>query len=71
MPKAGPSWPDPVPFLLSTSPNASNGEDGKGVGGAYAKSGYGENDERLGGAFASDDTPCILCNYSNETILED
>lgn len=57
LPKAGPSWPDPVPFLLSASPNASNGEDGKGMGGATQKVGYGENDERLGGAFASDDTP--------------
>ena len=57
LPKAGPSWPDPVPFLLSTSPNASNGDDGKGTGGAIQKVGYGENDERLGGAFASDDTP--------------
>lgn len=57
LPKAGPSWPDPVPFLLSTSPNASNGEEGKGIGGATQRVGYGENDERLGGAFASDDTP--------------
>ncbi|MEK3996593.1 transglutaminase domain-containing protein [Psychrobacillus sp. FSL K6-2365] len=57
LPKAGPSWPDPVPFLLSTSPNAANGDDGKGVRGATQKVGYGENDERLGGAFASDDTP--------------
>lgn len=57
LPKAGPSWPDPVPFLLSTSPNASNGEDGRGVGGATQRVGYGENDERLGGAFASDATP--------------
>ncbi|MGB3101531.1 MAG: transglutaminase, partial [Psychrobacillus psychrotolerans] len=57
LPKAGPSWPDPVPFLLSTSPNADNREDGKGVGGGIQKVGYGENDERLGGAFASDDTP--------------
>ncbi|WP_277586090.1 transglutaminase domain-containing protein [Psychrobacillus antarcticus] len=57
LPKAGPSWPDPVPFLLSTSPNASNGDDGRGLGGAMQKVGYGENDERLGGAFADDDTP--------------
>lgn len=56
LPKAGPSWPDPVPFLLSSSPNASNGEEGRGVGGAAQRVGYGENDERLGGAFASDDT---------------
>ena len=57
LPKAGPSWPDPVPFLLSTSPNASNGDDGKFSGGATRKVGYGENDEYLGGAFASDNTP--------------
>ncbi|MFJ7827757.1 transglutaminaseTgpA domain-containing protein [Psychrobacillus sp. NPDC096623] len=57
LPKAGPSWPDPVPFLLSSSPNASNGDAGRGVGGATQKVGYGENDERLGGAFANDNTP--------------
>ncbi|WP_391204229.1 transglutaminase domain-containing protein [Psychrobacillus sp. L4] len=55
LPKAGPSWPDPVPFLTSTSPSATGGKEG----GAnfISKVGYGENDEKLGGAFLSDDTP--------------
>ena len=54
LPKAGPSWPDPVPFLTSAKPSSTNGEGGSGV---QRKVGYGENDERLGGAFVEDDTP--------------
>lgn len=56
LPKAGPSWPDPVPFLTSAKPSTSNGEGGTGSGG-HRKVGYGENDENLGGAFVADDTP--------------
>ncbi|QFG00304.1 transglutaminase [Psychrobacillus glaciei] len=55
LPKAGPSWPDPVPFLTSTSPTATEGK--KGGANIISKVGYGENDEKLGGAFLSDDTP--------------
>ena len=59
LPKAGPSWPDPVPFFTSTSPTASLGE-GIGNIGVTRKVGYGENDEQLGGAFVGDDTPVFL-----------
>ena len=55
LPKAGPTWPDPVPFFKASKPSvgASNG-----IGSNVArKVGYGENDEALGGAFLSDDTP--------------
>jgi transglutaminase-like putative cysteine protease len=54
LPKAGPSWPDPVPFLTSANSSATN-EDG--VGGGSNRVGYGENDEQLGGAFIGDDSP--------------
>ena len=56
LPKAGPSWPDPVPFFTSAKPSASSGEGGSGSG-VHRKVGYGENDENLGGAFVADDTP--------------
>lgn len=55
LPKAGPSWPDPVPFLTSTSPSATGFKDGGTT--VARKVGYGENDEMLGGAFLGDDTP--------------
>ncbi|WP_144511698.1 transglutaminase domain-containing protein [Bacillus sp. FJAT-22090] len=58
LPKAGPSWPDPVPFFTSSSKSALDGEGGAGSGG-HRKVGYGENDENLGGAFLSDDTPVL------------
>ena len=54
LPKAGPSWPDPVPFLTSANSSATS-EDG--VGGGSNRVGYGENDEQLGGAFIGDDSP--------------
>ncbi len=54
LPKAGPIWPDPVPFFTSSSLDA-NGR-GIGTGGGLRTVGYGDNDEKLGGAFASDDT---------------
>ncbi|SES38848.1 transglutaminase family protein [Psychrobacillus sp. OK032] len=54
LPKAGPSWPDPVPFFTSAKSSTSSGEGGSGV---HRKVGYGENDENLGGAFVQDDTP--------------
>ncbi|KQL35383.1 DUF4129 domain-containing transglutaminase family protein [Psychrobacillus sp. FJAT-21963] len=56
LPKAGPSWPDPVPFLTSSNPLTEGEGSGKG-GSVTRKVGYGENDEKLGGAFLSDDTP--------------
>lgn len=56
LPKAGPTWPDPVPFLTSSSPSATGGR-AVGSGIVTRKVGYGENDEKLGGAFLNDDTP--------------
>lgn len=56
LPKAGPSWPDPVPFFTASKPSASGGGEGTGSG-VHRKVGYGENDEKLGGAFVADDTP--------------
>ncbi|WP_053217323.1 transglutaminase TgpA family protein [Virgibacillus senegalensis] len=52
-PKLDPQWPDPVPYLTSTSPDAGFGEGG--IGGVQ-KVGYGEDDSRLGGSFVQDDT---------------
>ena len=63
LPKAGPSWPDPVPFFTSSNPNASLGEGSNGV---TRKVGYGENDEKLGGGFSSDDTPVFMANVQTE-----
>ncbi|HET7628884.1 MAG TPA: transglutaminase domain-containing protein [Bacillales bacterium] len=48
-PKAGPQWPDPVPFLKSAA--------GVGPGGTLRRIGYDSNDERLGGPFLSDNDP--------------
>ncbi|MFJ7973305.1 DUF4129 domain-containing transglutaminase family protein [Psychrobacillus sp. NPDC096389] len=56
LPKAGPSWPDPVPFFTAAKQSTSGEEGGSGSGG-HRKVGYGENDENLGGAFVADDTP--------------
>ncbi|GGA40212.1 DUF4129 domain-containing transglutaminase family protein [Psychrobacillus lasiicapitis] len=56
LPKAGPSWPDPIPFFTAAKPSASSEEGGNGSG-VHKKVGYGENDENLGGAFVADDTP--------------
>lgn len=50
MPKAEPQWSDPVPYVKNIA----------GIGGNASQSvatvGYGENDERLGGPFAGDNT---------------
>ncbi|MER1987982.1 MAG: DUF4129 domain-containing transglutaminase family protein [Solibacillus sp.] len=51
LPKAGPQWADPVPFL-----KAATGQGGGQVAESGAKVGYSENDERLGGPFEPDDT---------------
>ncbi|WP_371069295.1 DUF3488 and DUF4129 domain-containing transglutaminase family protein [Sediminibacillus sp. JSM 1682029] len=52
-PKLDPQWPDPVPYLTSTSPDAGFGEEGTG---GVQKVGYGEDDSRLGGSFFQDDS---------------
>lgn len=51
VPKAGPQWADPVPFLKAATGQGSSGQ----VAGAPAKVGYSENDERLGGPFEPDE----------------
>ncbi|HEY4552639.1 MAG TPA: transglutaminase, partial [Bacillaceae bacterium] len=45
-PKAGPVWPDPVPFLQSKADYIRQG--------GYATIGYGEDDSKLGGPFLGD-----------------
>lgn len=51
LPKAGPVWADPVPFINSLA----EGGDARGSSGV-GKIGYGEDDSALGGAFVGDDT---------------
>jgi transglutaminase-like putative cysteine protease len=52
LPKASPSWPDPVTFLKGYSESV-----GGGAGfGTVRKIGYGDNDQFLGGPFIMDDT---------------
>jgi transglutaminase-like putative cysteine protease len=51
VPKAAPSWPDPVSFLKGYSESVGTGS---GFG-RIQKVGYGNNDEVLGGAFVQDD----------------
>lgn len=53
-PKAGPQWPDPVPFITSGAQKVQ-GDDGGGN--AIQRIGYGTNDNHLGGPFVDDDTP--------------
>lgn len=50
LPKAGPQWADPVPFLKSAT-----GQGGGDSVASNTKVGYRENDERLGGPFEPDD----------------
>lgn len=53
LPKAGPIWPDPVPYFYSSNPESGVGSGGSG---AINKVGYDEDDTQLGGSFVSDDT---------------
>lgn len=53
LPKAGPIWPDPVPYFYSSNPESGIGSGG---GSAINKVGYDEDDTQLGGSFVSDDT---------------
>ena len=50
-PKFAPQWADPVPFIT----NAYSGKGGIGKG-SINKMGYDEDDSRLGGSIAGDDT---------------
>ena len=49
LPKAGPTWADPVPFIKSVT---GQGESGLGE----KTAGYGEDDSQLGGPFNGDNT---------------
>jgi len=53
LPKAGPVWSDPVPFMQSFAEGAGSGPGGTG---GVGKIGYGEDDSALGGGFLSDST---------------
>lgn len=52
-PKAGPQWPDPVPFIKSAA-------KGEFLGSSVNKIGYGVDDSKLGGAFINDDTTVFI-----------
>lgn len=52
LPKIGPQWPDPVPFLKGYA----NGAAGKEGSSHIQKVGYGINDSQLGGPFIGDET---------------
>ncbi|WP_239094449.1 transglutaminase domain-containing protein [Bacillus sp. B15-48] len=51
VPKAGPIWPDPVPYIQSY-----NSESGLREGGISRRAGYGTDDSNLGGPFLGDET---------------
>ena len=52
LPKTGPVWPDPIPYITSFSNQA-----GSGPGTAVGRIGYGVNDSQLGGSFIGDSSP--------------
>ncbi|MDN7242601.1 transglutaminase domain-containing protein [Planococcus sp. N028] len=60
LPKSGPIWPDPVPYITSFS-----GEAGTGPGGTIGRIGYGVDDSQLGGSFIGDDTPVFRAEVEN------
>ncbi|PIJ95988.1 DUF4129 domain-containing transglutaminase family protein [Lysinibacillus sphaericus] len=49
LPKTGPTWADPVPFIQGVT-----GQDGNGAG--MKSVGYGQDDSQLGGPFQGDNT---------------
>ncbi|MGE7691940.1 transglutaminase TgpA family protein [Lysinibacillus sp. NPDC097214] len=49
LPKTGPTWADPVPFIKGIAGQGDSGTGGKTVG-------YSEDDSRLGGPFQGDNT---------------
>lgn len=60
LPKSGPIWPDPVPYITSFSEQA-----GSGPGGEVGRIGYGVDDSQLGGSFIGDDTPVFRATVAN------
>lgn len=59
LPKAGPLWPDPVPYITSFS-----GDGGAGPA-AVGRIGYGVDDSELGGSFLADDTPAFRAEVAD------
>lgn len=55
LPKAGPVWEDPVPYIQSFAEGTAS-DATIVIGGGAKKIGYGEDDSSLGGAFRSDST---------------
>ncbi|GLC90267.1 transglutaminase TgpA family protein [Lysinibacillus piscis] len=49
LPKTGPTWADPVPFIKNVTGYGNGGSGSRTVG-------YGEDDSQLGGPFQGDDT---------------
>ncbi len=60
LPKSGPIWPDPVPYITSFSEQAGS-RSGEKVG----RIGYGVNDSQLGGSFIGDDTPVFKATVAD------
>ncbi|WP_102349704.1 transglutaminase TgpA family protein [Bacillus sp. Marseille-P3661] len=58
LPKQGPYWPDPVPFIKS----AAGGYNGTAIN----KIGYGVDDSRLGGSFVNDDSVVFTAEVSED-----
>ncbi|MDQ0247886.1 transglutaminase-like putative cysteine protease [Bacillus fengqiuensis] len=58
LPKVGPQWPDPVPFLKGYA-NSVAGKEGSSH---IQKVGYGINDSQLGGPFIGDETVVFYAN---------
>lgn len=63
IPKAGPVWPDPVPFIQSMADHHPSSE-GEGTGN-MRRIGYDEDDSRLGGPFEGDNTPVFRIESSH------
>lgn len=60
LPKSGPVWPDPVPYITSFSSGA-----GSGPGGTVGRIGYGVNDSQLGGSFIGDSSPVFKAEVAS------
>lgn len=60
LPKSGPIWPDPVPYITSFSEQA-----GSGPGGTVGRIGYGVDDSQLGGSFIGDNTPVFRAEVAD------
>jgi hypothetical protein len=60
LPKSGPIWPDPVPYITSFSEQA-----GSGPGGTIGRIGYGVDDSQLGGSFIGDNTPVFSAEVAD------